>query len=99
MVTDGVSYSTYSIPDQVSGLLASRRISLVLVDGPAAEAGARYATVPGVRDLLDADAVILLDDALRDGELDTAKRWDDLDWIGVDGMYMTEKGLLRARAR
>ena len=55
------------------------------------------ATLPIVRRWLRRGAIVLLDDALRDGELSTAALWSELGWLRVDGVILTEKGLLRAR--
>ena len=36
----------------------------------------------------------VLDDAIRDGELDIAARWNRLPYVQVDGIRLIEKGLL-----
>jgi predicted O-methyltransferase YrrM len=96
---DGRSFSTYTLPPVFAHEIGDRRASFVLVDGPAAESGARYTTVIGAREWLAPGADILLDDALRDGELDTARRWAATDWLRVDGIVLVEKGVLRAMVR
>ena len=50
----------------------------------------------GIRDHLARGAVIVLDDALRDGELDTARRWAAEGWIRIRGVILVDKGLLVA---
>jgi glycosyltransferase involved in cell wall biosynthesis len=50
--------------------------SFVLCDGPPGETvGGRYGLLPVMRDRLAADAVIILDDIEREGELDALRRW------------------------
>jgi hypothetical protein len=96
---DGRSVSTYQLPDGWDALAVDRQASLVIVDGPAAEKGARYATLPLVRGKVAPGARILLDDALRDGELDVARRWLERGWIADPGIVLTDKGLLLATAQ
>jgi predicted O-methyltransferase YrrM len=91
----GDLFSTYELPD-LDAVAPNRLASFVLVDGPAAESGARYATVVRARDHLAPGAEILLDDALRDGELDTARRWRETSWLRVHGIVLRDKGVLRA---
>ena len=71
----------------------------VLVDGPYAEPGARYATIPTFRKWIATGATVLLDDALRDGELAAARRWHCEGWIDASGISLVEKGLLVAEVR
>lgn len=96
---DGVRRSTYRLPADLAELVGRRRAGLVLVDGPAAERGARAATLPLVRSWLAEGACVLLDDALRDGELDVARRWRASGWIEVQGIRLVDKGLLQAVTR
>ena len=72
---------------------------LVLVDGPSAEVGARFGTVPLVMEAIAPDARIYLDDAFRDGELGVAKSWLTLLGMELTGVLPTKKGLLVARLR
>jgi predicted O-methyltransferase YrrM len=90
---EGRSVSTYQLPAGWEGA-HDRQAGLVMVDGPAAEDGARYATLPLVRGMLAPGAVVVLDDALRDGELDVARRWLAEGWIVSPGIVLTDKGLL-----
>lgn len=55
--------------------IAGRTVGMALVDGPAAEEGARVTTVPMLCPHLLAPCPFLLDDALRDGELLAARTW------------------------
>ena len=59
--------STEAMPDNVS---------LVICDGPPADTkGGRYGLVPVMRERLKSGCLVLLDDAGREQELATAKRW------------------------
>lgn len=55
-------------------------IDLLLVDGPPAHdrtrRHARYPALPALIDALADDAVVVLDDAIRDGEGDVVERWE-----------------------
>lgn len=52
--------------------------SLVLCDGPPGETrGGRYGLLPVMRDRLAPDAVIILDDTEREGELKVLRRWQN----------------------
>ncbi len=93
---DGVVHSTYRPADDFARLLHGRKADMVVIDGPAAEPGARYATLPLVRSHLAPGATVVMDDALRDGELDVAMRWERSGWIRVDGISLVGKGLLLA---
>jgi predicted O-methyltransferase YrrM len=93
---DGVVHSTYRPGDDFARLLHGRKAEMVVIDGPAAEPGARYATLPLVRSHLAPGALVVMDDALRDGELDVAARWESSGWIRVDGISLIGKGLLLA---
>jgi len=98
-VVGGIPYSSYVLPVDFGDLVGNRLAAFVLVDGPAAESGARFATVLAIQPWLAPGALILLDDALRDGELDTARRWDGSGWIHVHGILARDKGILVAEVR
>lgn len=66
------SYSWYDIPR--AGLPG--RYSLVVCDGPPGRTpGGRYGLFPQMKDCLDPDTVILLDDAAREGDREVLERW------------------------
>jgi len=88
----------YDLPD-LTLVLDGRQIDFVLIDGPAAETGARFGTLPLVRQWLSPNAYFALDDGLRDGELDIASRWTSLEYIQVEGLVLVEKGLVVGHAR
>lgn len=100
-VVEGSVERCYSLPtDKLSEAFGSRRAELVLVDGPSLGAGgSRFATVPLARDLIAETAVIFLDDARRDAELQVARRWQRLPWLEICGVHLVGKGLLEARIR
>ncbi len=70
---DGDSYPWYTIPD----LDSDTPIDLLFVDGPAGRLAPmiRYPALPLLRDRLADDAVILLDDTLREHEGRIMERW------------------------
>lgn len=72
--TDG--RSAYDLDAELlAGHIAGRTVGIVVVDGPAAEPGARVTTLPALCPHLRAPCPLLLDDALRDGELYAARAW------------------------
>jgi predicted O-methyltransferase YrrM len=91
---EGFTANCYTMPsrDELGDLWVP--VDLVLIDGPAAESGARFGTLPLVKGYLASDAEFLLDDALRDGELDTLERWARLPYVRLRGMRLIDKGLL-----
>jgi hypothetical protein len=92
-VIEGVRTSCYSLPQSFVDTIAALRPSFVVIDGPASETD-RFGTLPLIRPYLDTNSQFYLDDALRDGELDVAKNWARLPYVQVNGIYLTEKGLL-----
>lgn len=86
-------------PDVIDALTGTDKVDLVLVDGPAAESGARFGTLPLIRRFVRPGAVFLLDDALRDGELSAAAGWSRLPYLQVEGILPIEHGILRGSFR
>jgi len=66
----------------------------VVIDGPSAEDGARFGTLPLAHSLATGGARFYLDDALRDSELNMAKQWSRLGYVHIEGMLPSGKGLL-----
>ena len=88
----------YGLTPEADELLRAYPPDLVLVDGPTLGSGAsRLGTVPLVAPFVERDAVLLLDDALRDAELLIASVWSGRDDVIVDGLRPTAKGLLEGR--
>jgi len=85
----------YSLPPaRLQEFFGAARPSLVVIDGPAGENGVRFGTIPLVREYLASNALIFLDDGLRDSELSTAEQWDRLRYVQWDGIRWAGKGLL-----
>lgn len=91
---EGFSTTCYVLPEDIDRVFGDRKADLVLVDGPAAEAGARFGTLPLAHPFVSHRAQFVLDDALRDGELTVARRWRSLPYVEVEGIRIVEKGLL-----
>jgi predicted O-methyltransferase YrrM len=91
---EGLTANCYTMAsrDEIGDLGAGA--DLVLIDGPAAESGARFGTLPLARPYLAPDAQFVLDDALRDGELDVLHGWRKLPYVRLRGMRLIDKGLL-----
>jgi hypothetical protein len=91
---EGVVATCYDLPAALPDVLAGRRADFALIDGPAAEAGARFGTLPLARPYLSPNASFVLDDGFRDGEIWVARRWARLPGVRVDGILNIDKGLV-----
>ena len=83
-------------------VLQGRSIDLILIDGPVGGGpsgipGARFATVPLLRDRTANGAPFFLDDAFRDTELAIARDWSQLDYLRIIGIKAVGKGMLIGR--
>ena len=97
---DGDAPGCYLLTDEAAEILRASPPELVLVDGPTLGSGAsRLGTPDLVAGFLRRDAVLLLDDALRDAELCVAAAWQRRNDIVVHGIRPTPKGLLEATLR
>jgi len=97
-VIQHVRTECYQLHDQdLHEFFGPSRPDLVIVDGPAADHGGRFGTIPLVRNFLSDDAWIYMDDALRDSELSIADWWDRLGYVKDCGVLWLGKGLLTAR--
>jgi hypothetical protein len=76
LVKDAHGRSAYDVAsDVLAEHIAGRPVGIALVDGPAAESGARVTTLPMLCPHLAGPCPLMLDDALRDGELGAARAW------------------------
>lgn len=91
---EGVVTTCYEMPASLPEVLDGRKADFVVIDGPAAEAGARFGTLPLARPYLSPSADFVLDDGLRDGEIWVAYRWATLPGVRVDGIVNVDKGLV-----
>lgn len=97
MTVAGTRTVCYDLPSTLKDVLGERSVDLVIIDGPAGPSGARFATLPLARPFASADAVFLLDDALRDSEIETAVAWRELAYVEPEFVFSLEKGVLRGR--
>ena len=85
----------YKLPPSVlAEWFGAARPNLVVIDGPAGEHGARFGTIPLVRDYVTPNAAVFLDDGFRDSELETADQWSRMGFVRWDGIRWEGKGLL-----
>jgi predicted O-methyltransferase YrrM len=90
----------YVLTNEAAEMLRRLAPQLILVDGPTLDSGAsRLGTLDLVAPYLREDAVVLLDDALRDAELCIAAAWERRDDVALHGIRATPKGLLEATLR
>jgi predicted O-methyltransferase YrrM len=91
---EGHTTICYQLPDAMADAFGGRLADLVVIDGPAGPAGVRFGTLPLARPFARPGAAFVLDDALRDGELDVARRWARLPWVHIAGIRLIDKGIL-----
>jgi SAM-dependent methyltransferase len=97
-VIQNVRTDCYQLHDQeLLEFFGPSKPEFVVVDGPAADYGGRFGTIPLVRNFLSDHAWIYMDDALRDSELSIADWWDRLGYVKDCGVLWLGKGLLTAR--
>jgi len=81
--------------DLVLPKIASQKVDVLIVDGPPAKTGdeARYPAVPVLFDLLADQAIVLVDDAGRQEERTTVRRWvRKFPILNLEYLRWTEKG-------
>ncbi|MBC7241887.1 MAG: class I SAM-dependent methyltransferase [Anaerolineae bacterium] len=94
---EGKNIPCYSLPpDKLSSLLTVKP-NFIIVDGPSGKKGARFGTLPLVREYVQDQAIFFLDDGLRDEELAVAQQWTKLTYIHVRGVHLLGKGLISGR--
>lgn len=92
-IIEGIQTECYKIFSPQHEPLFDRSPDFIVIDGPAAEDGARFGTLPLIKPFLKSGAVWYLDDALRDGELMAISQWTKLTYVKVHGVYLCGKGL------
>jgi predicted O-methyltransferase YrrM len=96
----GATRSAYAVEHEVIAThIRDRTVDLVTVDGPAAEDGARVTSLEAGMKHLSEPALVILDDALRDGELEAARHWLSAGWLASAHYLTPEKGMLIAVAQ
>jgi hypothetical protein len=91
----GSTHSAYELDGAaLADHIAGRSVGVALVDGPAAESGARVTTLPALRPHLREPCWLMLDDALRDGELWAARSWRRSGLIEHPRYVLREGGLM-----
>lgn len=93
-VIDGTETICYTLNDELKEILGRFKPDFVLIDGPSAEPGARFGTLPLILPYLDSESIFFLDDAIRDEELKIAEKWDRMPGVKVKGIHLVKKGLL-----
>lgn len=80
-------------PDLLAMNLGGRKAGWLVIDGPSGPEGCRAGTLPALARYCSPGARWFLDDAFRDGELDTLIAWERLPGVRVEGIYPVGKGL------
>jgi predicted O-methyltransferase YrrM len=89
----GVEIQSYGLTEAEMGeFLGDHRPSFVVIDGPFGDGPVRMPTLPLALPFLAENAVVLLDDALRDNELMIIKAWRNLG-VRVHGVRPIRAGL------
>lgn len=94
----GWATTCYQVSDaKLASFFGPVRPDFVLIDGPAADYGERFGTLPLIERFLDPNAVVFMDDGLRDSELAIADWWNRLSYLAVEGIIWVGKGLVVGR--
>jgi predicted O-methyltransferase YrrM len=97
---DNFDFKCYQLNEQVlRNFLNDTSPSLILIDGPSGQGMNRLGTLLQVRPILTDSAHFFLDDALRPGEVAIARQWATYPDISLDGIYLTDRGLLSGHIR
>lgn len=80
-------------PSRIESALGDRRAKWIVVDGPSGPEGCRAHTLPMLARFCAPGARWFLDDAFRDGEIETLKEWAAMRGIRVEGIYPVGHGL------
>jgi glycosyltransferase involved in cell wall biosynthesis len=95
---EGMKTNCYQVKeDDWKDLLGDARPECVIVDGPHGGFGARFATLPMAFPYLAENAILVMDDALRDSELAILDWWQRLGYATVEGVLWLGKGMAMAR--
>lgn len=89
------TFNCYDLSSDLLDRIAQRPIDCVLIDGPSGGGVNRFGTLVQMLPLLRSGAVFLMDDALRTFELEVAHHWRRISGVYIDGVYLTDRGLLR----
>ncbi|XWX05662.1 class I SAM-dependent methyltransferase (plasmid) [Aggregatilineales bacterium SYSU G02658] len=90
-------FNCYHLSSELLERIAQRPIDFLLIDGPSGGGFNRFGTLVQMLPLLRSGAVFLMDDALRSSELEVARHWRRISGVHIDGVYLTDRGLLRGR--
>jgi predicted O-methyltransferase YrrM len=92
----GRSVPTYDLAATILAELSTTPASLVFIDGPGKAGGpfGRWAVLHAVLPLLRRDFRFYLDDALTDSALESAKRWEDIPGVHIQGVALVGHGVL-----
>lgn len=95
---EGVTANCYYLLSQpLDTLIEGTKPDFILVDGPSGKRMTRFGTLPMIKNHVSDDACFYVDDSLRNDELNIARRWQELPYMVLDGVYMFGKGLLKGK--
>lgn len=78
---------------KIAGTLRTRKLDCILVDGPGGPAQCRESTLPALKSFASTVCHWFLDDALRDGEMQILRNWEQVPGMTVSGIIPVGKGL------
>ncbi len=97
-VIEGESIPCYYLPEEILvQFLEGVKPDLIVIDGPSGKRGARFGTLPLVKDFVRKGAVFFLDDGFRDEELRIVRKWMKIPYIKIVGFIPIGKGLVEGR--
>lgn len=95
---EGEKIRCYYLPTEtLNKFLNGVKPNLIIIDGPSGKKGARFGTLPLVKDFVQDGAIFFLDDGFRDEELRVVQKWMRLPYIKITGFHLIGKGLVEGR--
>lgn len=88
-------FECYHLSEDLLARMDRRPIDVVVIDGPSGRGFNRFGTLVQIMPLLRQGTSFFLDDALRTFELEVVKHWRRIAGVRVDGIYLTDRGLIR----
>lgn len=96
-----VNSGEYEIKSDLSEIFTKigSKSDWLMIDGPSGPEGCRIWTLPQLAKFCKPNARWLLDDALRDGELELLVKWSELPGVVVEGVHPIGKGLASGKLK
>lgn len=82
-----------TVTEDIEKIMGRKKFDMVIVDGPAGPDGCRTSTLLAIQSFCNPGARWYLDDAYRDSEQSSLRRWEQVPEIKIDGIIPLGHGL------